>query len=160
MRPFAIAVLLTTLALTAPAVAAADQTITALGTGQAKVKPANRNKNASILRAVEKAYARAVPRAIAHAREDALEIAAASGLKLGPIQSVDANVNSGGPYYYAPGGIIDPFGPGQYCGKIRRRVHRRDAAGRLHTVTRIRRRCIVPEFATTSLAVTFEATPR
>jgi uncharacterized protein YggE len=155
-----LAAIVVALALVTPAAAAADSTITAVGTGQAKVKPANRNKNASIVRAVERAYARAVPRAIAHAREDGRQIANASGLKLGAIQSVDANANSGGPYYYGPGGSIDPFGPGQYCGKIRRRVHRRDSAGRLHTVTRLQRRCIVPEFATTTLAVTFAASPR
>jgi hypothetical protein len=159
MRPFAIAVMLTTLALTAPAVAAADQTITALGTGQATVKPTNRNNNAAIKRAVDKAYARSVPRAIADAREDGERLARASGLTLGTILSVDENVNSGN-VYFGPGSTFAPFGPDQYCRTITRHVHRRDAAGRLHTVTRRRRQCLVPEFASTTLAVTFEASPR
>lgn len=141
----------------APATAAADQTITALGTGQAKVIPTNRHKSASIQRAVDKAYARAVPRAIADAREDAAQLAKASGLTLGPIQSVDENVNNGGAYYYGPPASIAPFPSGRYCGKVTRRVHRRDAAGRLHTVRRTRRICFVPQFASTTLAVTFAA---
>jgi uncharacterized protein YggE len=148
------------LALSAPvaANAASDQTITALGTGQAKVKPTNRHKNAAIKRAVDRAYALSVPKAIADAREDAQRLAKSSGLTLGAIQSVDENVNNGGGYYYGPGASLAPFGPDQYCGKISRRVHRRDAQGRLHTVRRTQRRCFVPAIASTTLAVTFAAT--
>jgi uncharacterized protein YggE len=148
------------LALSVPvaANAATDQTITALGTGQAKVKPANRKSNASIKAAVSKAYARAVPKAIADAREDAERIAKSSGLTIGAIQSVDENVNNGGGYFYG-GPNLAPFGQDQYCGKLSRRVHVRDAAGVLHTVRRTRRVCHVPEFAFSTLAVTFEATP-
>jgi uncharacterized protein YggE len=149
------------LALSVPASAqAADQTITALGSGQARVKPANRHKNKAIARAVDRAYARALPRAIKEAREDAKRIADGSGLTLGAVQSVDENVANSGAYnYYGPAASVGPFGPGQYCGKITRRVHRRDAQGRLHTVRRTQRRCLVPKFASTTLAVTFEATP-
>jgi hypothetical protein len=152
-----LAALLVALLLVVPATAAADQTITALGTGQAKVKPANRHRNASIARAVDKAYARSVPKAIADAREDAARLAKASGLTLGPIQSVDENVNNGGGYYYGPGGGLAPFGPDQYCRTIVRHVHRRDSAGRLHTIRRRRHQCFVPDFASTTLAVTFAA---
>lgn len=158
MKPFAIAALLLSLALVAPATAAAaDQTITALGTGQAKVKPTNRHKNASIKRAVDKAYARSVPKAIADAREDAARLAEASGLTLGALLSVDENVNNGGGYYFGPGASLAPFGPGQYCRTIVRHVHRRDSAGRLHTIRRKRHQCYVPDFASTTLAVTFAA---
>jgi hypothetical protein len=154
-----LAALVVAMVLVTPAASAADQSITAVGTGQAKVKPANRHRNASIERAVDRAYARAVPRAVAHAREDARTIAKASGLVLGAIESVDASA-SGAEGYYGPPANVGPFGPGQYCGKVTRRVHRRDAAGRLHTVTRTKRRCIVPELAFTTLAVTFAATSR
>lgn len=147
------------LALSVPAAAhaASDQSITALGTGQAKVKPKHPNRNASIKRAVEKAYARSVPRAIADAREDAERIAKASGLTLGAIDSVDESVSSPDAYYYGPS--LAPFGPDQYCATIVRRVHVRDAAGDLHTVSRKKHTCRVPEFAFSSMAVTFEATP-
>jgi uncharacterized protein YggE len=151
-----LAVLLVAPLLVAPATAAADGTITALGSGQAKVQPANSHRNASIQRAVDSAYARAVPKAVADARKEAEQIAAASGLTLGAIQSVEETTDPYASYYPD----VAPFGPGQYCGKIRRRVHVRDGAGRLHTVTRVRRRCIVPEAARATLAVTFEASPR
>jgi uncharacterized protein YggE len=147
------------LALSVPAAAQADQTITALGSAQVKVKPTNRHKNKAIRRAVDKAYARSLPKAIADARNDGNRIAKASGLVLGAIQSIDENVNNGGGYYYGPAANLAPFGPDQYCGKVTRRVHRRDAQGRLHTVRRTQRRCFVPAFASTTLAVTFEATP-
>jgi hypothetical protein len=152
-------VALAIVAVTAAPALAADNTITALGTGQAKVKPAHPKRNASIVKAVDRAYARAVPKAITDAREDAERIARSSGLSLGAIQSVDENVNTGGGYF-AGGPNLSPFGQDQYCGKIRRRVHRRDNAGNLHTVVRSQRRCFVPEFAYSTLAVTFAATPR
>lgn len=149
-----LAILLALLLLATPAGAAADGTITSVGSGQVKVKPANSRRNASIVRAVDRAYARAVPRAVADARKDARRIAAASGLSLGPIQAVEESEAPYGAYYPE----FSPFGPDQYCGKVTRRVHRRDAAGRLHTVKRTRRRCIVPPFASATLTVTFIAT--
>jgi hypothetical protein len=144
------------LALFATPVLAADGTITAIGTGQAKVKPQNRHRNAAIVKAVEAAYHRSVPRAIADARDDARGIAKAAGLTLGPIQSVDETLSDG---YYGGVGNFAPFGPNRYCGKQTRVVHRRDSQGRLHRVRRTQKRCIVPDFATSTLAVTFAATP-
>jgi uncharacterized protein YggE len=148
-------------ALGAPAAAgaASDQTITALGTGQAKVNPTNRHNNGSIKKAVDQAYAKAVPNAIADARDDGARLAKAAGLTLGAIQSVDESVTNGNGYYFGGGANLAPFGPDQYCGKITRRVHKRDANGRLHTVRRTTRRCFVPSVASTTLAVTFAATP-
>jgi Protein of unknown function (DUF541) len=148
------------LALGAPAAAqaASDQTITALGSAQVKVKPSNRHSNAAIKRAVDVAYKRSVPKAIADAREDAARIAKSSGLTLGAIQSVDENVNTGFAYYGPQFGLA-PFGPDQYCARISRRFHTRDAQGRLHTRTRRQKVCRVPEFAFSTLAVTFAATP-
>lgn len=148
------------LALVAPATAqaASDQTITALGTGQAKVKPADRHSNASIKQAVDDAYKRSVPRALADAREDGEQIAAASGLVLGGVLYVSENVTGPG-YYYGPANI-GRFGPDQYCAVIRRTIHRRDSSGRLHVVKRTRRRvCHVPPVAVSTFAVTFEAAP-
>jgi hypothetical protein len=138
-----------------PAAAHADQTVTALGNAQIPVKPSNRHKNAAIKRAVDKAYAKAVPAAIADAREDAERIAAASGLKLGAIQSVDENVAQVG-YFYGPPSF-GRFGPDQYCGTITRVHHVRDRRGVLHRVSRREHQCFVPETAAASLAVTFAA---
>jgi curli biogenesis system outer membrane secretion channel CsgG len=148
------------LALAAPAAAqaASDQTITALGTGQAKVKPADRHSNASIKKAVDEAYDRAVPRAIADAREDGQKLAAAANLVLGAILSVDENVSSIG-FYYGPVNQ-GRFGPDTYCRTLRRVIHRRDRSGRLHVIRTTRRKvCSVPKFAVSTLAVTFEAAP-
>jgi uncharacterized protein YggE len=141
----------------AAANAASDQTITALGSAQAKVHAADRRNNASIVKAVDRAYKRSVPAAIADARDDAARIAAASGLTLGAIESVDENVSSSG--YYGPSPFFGAFGPNQYCATISRRFHTRDRAGRLHTHTRKQKVCHVPEFAFSTLAVTFAATP-
>ena len=154
-------VLAAALVLAVPAAAAqgaSAQTITAVGNGQAKVKPANPNNNASIVRAVASAYSRSVPRAIAAARADGQRLASASGLVLGGILSVDENVNGASGYYYGPANF-GRFGPNQYCGTLVRRVHRRDSAGVLHTIRRKQHKCYVPEFAFSTLAVTFSAAP-
>lgn len=153
-----LAVALTAVAAPAASQAAGDQTVTALGTAQIPVKPANRHKNASIKRAVDRAYAKAAPAAIADAREDAERLAAASGLTLGPIQSVDENVAQQNVYYPLPN--FGRFGPDRYCGTITRIHHRRDRQGRLHRIPRRERRCFVPETVSTTLAVTFAASPR
>jgi uncharacterized protein YggE len=142
----------------AAASAASEQTITALGSAQAKVHAGNSHNNAAIVKAVDRAYKRSVPAAIADAREDAQRIAAASGLTLGAIESVDENVSSNGGYY-GPTPFFGAFGPNQYCAVISRRFHTRDRAGRLHTRTRKQKVCHVPEFAFSTLAVTFAATP-
>ena len=142
----------------AAAHAADGQTVTALGSAQIPVKPANRHKNSAIKRAVDRAYAKAVPAAVGDAREDGERIATASGLELGSILSVDENVAQPNYFYGPPPG--GRFGPDQYCGTVTRLHHVRDRHGVLHRVLRRERQCFVPDTASVTLAVTFAASPK
>jgi uncharacterized protein YggE len=134
-----------------------ERTISAIGVGQVRVTPANRRSNDSIRRAVEAAQEAAIPVAIAEGREYAEHIAEAAGLTLGPIVAVAQTPPS--PYgpFYGPG--VPPFGPGRYCGTVRRPVFRRDPATgrRQRRGTRSVRTCQVPRFALVNLTVTFAA---
>jgi Protein of unknown function (DUF541) len=134
-----------------PTASVAASTITALGSAQVGVSPKNRKNNTSIVRAVERAEKTAVPLAIRDAREYAAIIARASGLTLGPIESVKQEISPFG--YYA----FSRFGPNRYCG-ITTRAIREGSPPKV--VRRVRRRvCQVPPFAAVSVAVTFTATP-
>jgi hypothetical protein len=143
-----VAVLVCALAFASTAVAAG--TITAVGTAQEKVTPKDPKDNASIRQAVEEAHKASIPAAIQEAKEEGTALAAASGLTLGAIQSVDEHVNSGiyGGYFF-----YTPFGPNQYCGTVTRRVTKHG-----HRVTKKVHRCFVPPFVATSVAVTFGTT--
>lgn len=122
-------------------------TIVALGTGDARVKARSEDGQERIARSVRAAHGRAVPQAIASAREEAILLARAADLILGPIVSVDETRQSPAFYYYAPG----RFGPGRYCGTTSRRI--RTSSGRRKTVKR--HRCFAPEREVATLAVTF-----
>ena len=87
----ALAVLVSGLALTTTA--AADQTITAVGTAQEKVTPKDRTDNKSIADAVEEAHKASIPAAIQEARDEATQLAQQTGLTLGAVQSVDENIS-------------------------------------------------------------------
>ena len=143
-----VAVLICVLAFASTAVAAG--TITAVGSAQEKVTPKDPKDNKSIADAVEEAHKASIPAAIQEAKEEATALASASGLTLGAIQSVDENVNNG---FYPGYGAIAPFGPGQFCGTVTRRVKRHGHRVRVKT-----RRCYVPQFVTTTVAVTFATT--
>jgi hypothetical protein len=119
------------------------------------VTPTNPHSNASIKSAVDQAHQIGVPLAIANARENATELAAASGLAIGDVESLSDTVLSP----YGPGyGGYSPFGADQYCGTISQRRRTRDSRGRLHT-RRVRlRRCFYPHRLPVTLAVTFKAT--
>jgi uncharacterized protein YggE len=164
LRAVALAVVAVALAVATPALAASTgQTITATGTGRVKVKPANRHSNASISAAEKAAQKASVPLAIADAKSDAEQYAAAAGLTLGPLVSISDEVSDFpyGPFFgdtYQQG----PFGPGKYCGTVRIAVLKRtkNAAGRIIVkVARFRKvhRCVVPSPVTTTLAVTYSA---
>jgi uncharacterized protein YggE len=135
------------------------KSVTATGTGSVKVKPANRHSNASIAAAEAAAQKAAVPLAIDDAKQNAQLYASAAGLTLGSIVAV-TDVNPGGPFYPPFGDQGGPFGPGKYCGTIRRPVKpippgpvspRRLKFKKLH-------RCFVPSPATETLTVTWSAT--
>src|SRR6185312_8458580 len=129
----------------APAAVAAG-TITAIGTASEKVTPKDPKDNQSIVDAVEVAHRASIPAAIQEAKGEGTALAAASGLTLGAIQSVDENINGG--FYYGYG--IAPFGPNKYCGDVTRSGKRHGKRVRVKS-----HRCIVPPFVVTSVAVTF-----
>jgi hypothetical protein len=152
-KPLAVPLALVLIAVAAPAATA--ETVTATGFSQVKVVPGNPQNNESIVAAVERAHEIGVPLALASARENATELAAASGLVIGDVESVSDAVF--GPYGPGYSGFA-PFGPDQYCGTITRRRRSRDSSGRVHT-RRVRvRRCYVPRQLPTTLQVTYKAT--
>ena len=142
--------------LAAPAAAQqpAAKSVQVLGVGEADVKPSNRRSNASIQRAVDRAEAAALPRAFRAAGERAAELARLSGLTLGEIIAVsDVPASPYGPFGF---GFEGTFGPGRWCGTIRRSVLRR-VDGRRRRVTRTRRVCHFPPEVYVSLTVTYAA---
>jgi uncharacterized protein YggE len=80
---------------------APERTVAALGAASVKVKPPrDRKHEAPIRAAVEAAEAKALPRAIAAAREKAGELTRLSGLTLGPIVAIaDGPATPYGPYF-------------------------------------------------------------
>jgi uncharacterized protein YggE len=136
--------------------ASGDSYITSTGTGQIKVKPADRTSNRSIVAAVKKAFTAALPKAVQAGRADAAELAAASGLTLGDLLSISDAGPTGfyGPYYGGPS--FGTFGPGKYCGRVRLADFVRTKSGRrriagFHT----RRVCRVPPYAVRTVTLTF-----
>ena len=90
--------------------------VTAIGAASVRVDASDDDTEAQIRRAVERANARARPRAFADARRKAEAMAAVAGMRLGAVWSVgqDANV----PY---PGSGVNQgtFGGNDYCGQRR-----------------------------------------
>jgi uncharacterized protein DUF541 len=147
-------------AAAAPSAAQAQQpaparTVEAQGVASVKVTPRDRQRESSIRAAVEAAEDKALPLAVAEAREYAAKLAQLAGLTLGEIVSIGQTPSV--PYgpFFGPAGT---FGPGRFCGTIRRPVFERGADGRRRRVgTRARRTCRVPPFAAASVTVTFAA---
>jgi uncharacterized protein YggE len=138
-----------------PAVAASPNTVTATGTGQARVTPVNRHSNASILSAYNAASKASIAGAVIDAKQRALAYAQAVGLTLGSVLSVsDTQTNSYGP---GPGSFYGPFGPDQFCGTLRQPIFKRSGNRRKVVGFRKVHRCFVPSFAFTSLSVTYSA---
>jgi Protein of unknown function (DUF541) len=143
------------LLLATPAMAAATSEVTATGTGQTRVLPKNRHSNSSIRAAYDAARKASIKGALREAREFALQYAHAVGLKLGSVESVSDQQSNG---YYGPGSFFGPFGPEQFCGTLRQPVFKRVNGRRKVVGTKKVHRCIVPQFAFTSLTVTYSAT--
>jgi hypothetical protein len=144
----------------APAVAQQPpdgKSVQVVGVGEADVKPSNRRNNASIQRAIDRAEAAALPRAFQAARVRATELAGLSGMTLGDIISVsDVPASPYGPFGF---GIFEgTFGPGRWCGTIRRPLFRRVDGRRRRVGTRTRRVCHFPSEVYVSLTVTYAAT--
>jgi hypothetical protein len=161
-RSLALAPTLAALILAVPAVAGAQaQSVTATGSAEVKVVPTDRHSNASIASAVAAAEQKAVPGAMSAARAKALLYAQNAGLTLGSVLSVSDASSNGGPFLIGPfggGGDVGPFGPGKYCGTVRRPVFKR--VGKRVKVIRVKRAhiCQVPPYASSTLTVTYSAT--
>ena len=137
-------------------------TVTVTGTGTVKPTPADRKSNASIAKAVAAAKAAAAPKAIADGRLRATNVAALNGLRLGALLAITEGSTSGSPFFFIGpfGGQDGTFGPGRYCGTIRRSIFRTDSAGKRHRVrTRAIRTCRVPTQVSVSYGMTFSTTP-
>jgi Protein of unknown function (DUF541) len=135
---------------------APERSVAAQGVASVKVvAPKDRQHEAPIRAAVEAAEAKALPRAIAAAREKATELAKLAGLTLGPVISIsDAPSSVYGPFF----GFYGTFGPDRFCGTIRTPVFKRNKAGRrVRTGTRTRHTCRVPATVTSTVTVTFAA---
>ena len=142
------------LALAAPAVGDSSMSVTATGTAQVKVTPKNRNSEASIEAAVEKAHKAGISGAIGDAREYALEYAQAAGLTLGSVTAV-SDLNENGPY--GPFSFYGPFGPNQYCGTTQQPVFKTVAGKRKLKGFKRVHKCFAPAFQDVTLTVTYSA---
>ncbi len=136
---------------------APERTVAAQGVASVKVvAPKDRTHEGPIRAAVEAAESKALPRAMAAAREKATELAKLSGLTLGAIVSVsDAQTSPYGPF-----GFYGTFGPDRFCGTVRTAVFRTDktTGKRKRVGFRSHHTCRVPSLVTSSLTVTFAAT--
>ncbi len=138
----------------APAAAAQSSSVTATGSNQSVVHPRDRKSNASIVTAYDAARQAAIGGALKQAHEYALDYAKAVGLTLGSVQSVSDAQNS----VYGPGQFFGPFGPDQFCGTLRQPIFKKGANGRRKVVgTKKVHRCVVPQFASVTLTVTYSA---
>ena len=169
-RRIVLAVALASLAGAGPAAAQAPvappplppTTVTVTGTGIVKPAPRYRNSNASIAHAVAQAKRAAAPRAIADGRARAADIAALNGLTLGTLLAITEGPSGATPWYFVGpyGGEEGTFGPGRFCGTIRRTIFRTDRSGRRTPVrTRSIRTCRVPAQLAVSYGMTFSTTP-
>jgi uncharacterized protein YggE len=139
-----------------PALAQAAGTVTATGTGQARVHPKNRHNNASIAAAYDRARRAAIGGAFSEAHEYAADYAQAAGLTLGGITAVSDAQNNG--VFYGPGpAFFGPFGPGKFCGTERRPIFQGGPPNRKVVGFKKVHTCIVPRFAYVTLTVTYSA---
>jgi uncharacterized protein YggE len=137
-------------------------TVTVTGTGTVKPTPLNRRDNASIAKAVARAKTAAAPLAIADGRARATNVAALNGLRLGTLLAITEGPTGASPFFFVGpyGGQDGTFGPGRYCGTIRRVVFRTDSAGKRKPVrTRAIHTCRVPTQVSVSYGMTFATTP-
>jgi len=136
-----------------------SQTVTAVGTGEVRPVPSDRNDNESIRRAVAAARRAAVPLAVASGRARAIQIGSATGLRIGGILDVSETPPS--PFFGPFGPNSGTFGPDRFCGQVGRFKTVRASNGRWISRRRIgsRRLCRVPARVSASLTITYAASP-
>lgn len=137
---------------------AATRTVAAYGAASAPVEPRNRSRSRSIKSAILAARREVTPEAAAAGWRNARIAAAAADLHLGAIVSVAEAI----PFYYGTSfydAALGSFGPGQFCGIVRRPVVRRDPeTGAPRVVRRVpHRRCFAPSTYGIQFAVGYEA---
>jgi hypothetical protein len=127
----------------------------AIGTAHVKPVPGDRGSEASIRKAVAAAYAKALPLAVADARADAGELAAAAGVKLGTLLSVAEPSAAGYPFGFSPEN--GTFGNGRFCGNVRRfrTIVRRDGSRRRVPLKGTRRVCRVPANVSATVSLSY-----
>ncbi len=139
-----------------PAVSAPPpNTITVNGSAQVEPKPRDKKSNASISKAVADARSSAVPLAIGNGQGRAARLSQLSGIPLGALIAIAEAPSA--PYFFAgPFSEDGSFGPGQYCGTVRRPIFRRTAEGRRRVVgSRSRRECRIPRYISSNLTMVF-----
>jgi uncharacterized protein YggE len=137
-------------------------TVTVTGNGIVKPTPLNRKNNASIVKAVAAAKKAAAPLAIADGRARAANVAALNKLTLGTLLAITEGPSGPTPFFFiGPYGSQEgTFGPGRFCGTIRRVVFKTDSAGkRKRAGTRSIHTCRVPPQVAISYGMTFSTTP-
>jgi hypothetical protein len=126
--------------------------ISAIGSVSVPIPRSTRRTQAAISRAVARATNKATPRSVRAATQRARASAAAAGLRLGKIYGV-APETSGS---YAWSGETGTFGPGKYCGRVRRfSGFRTTSTGRRARHYRWTRSCRAPREVIVNLSVTF-----
>lgn len=132
-------------------------TVTSVGTSRIKPTPVDNNSDASIRKAVEEAEDKALPRAIAEARSYATKLATASGLRLGPLQSI-SNTPGGGFFFgYGPQG--GTFPDGHFCGQVPKVKFVVANGRRTRKVLGKHRVCRVPSSVSVTVSVTYAIAP-
>jgi uncharacterized protein YggE len=137
-------------------------TVTVTGTGIVKPTPLNRKNNASIAKAVAAAKAAAAPLAITDGRARAAKVAALNRLTLGTLLAITEGGYGPTPFFFLGpyGNQEGTFGPGKFCGTIRRVVFKTDSAGkRRRAGTRSIHTCRVPPQVSVSYGMTFSTAP-
>ena len=126
--------------------------ISAIGSVAVRVPRGTRRTQAAISRAVAAATDKATPRALQAAAQRARTIAAAAGLRLGTIYGVAPETSDS----YAWSGETGTFGPGRYCGRVRRSAgFRTTSTGHRARRYRWTRSCRAPREVIVNLTVTF-----
>jgi Protein of unknown function (DUF541) len=127
--------------------------LSAYGTGFADVEN-ERETSPAIRRALFAARLAATPEAARAARARVELAAQAAGVRLGPLFSI---VEPRNPYGYQT--VLGVFGPGRFCGMVRRAIVRRDPETGSRRVVRLirRRRCFSPNRFEVRLEATYLA---
>jgi hypothetical protein len=123
--------------------------VTGTGVGTAPVEAARRTSPA-IRGALRAARLAGTPGAAEAAGANARSAAAATGVTLGPLFSVVEPANV---YGYEP--LLGVFGPGQFCGLVRRTIVEGGSGGERRVRRVSRRRCFSPKTTAVRLEATY-----